>query len=296
MRINNHPRSKSTLLSLWWSQRQRQHHFRPLTPSCFSIPHGGFLASGQTQSLTKNDKRSLLLTYLNKSNKTTGNGRIGSSSFFSSCVIFLFVAPKRALPKGPSSYHPEEDLHYLGKEILSFFEDLEELLAIVLCSMGVSVGLSVAALNLVTSLTHKISIFRFIPNLLAMQFKHDPNRMDQLLYLSSFSYILAAAAFLVFSRLLVNFRVIAVLFFIIFIVLACVGVYLLGIVCCFNRRIAFTVKLVQTAASILVMIPSATILSYFTLVVQALWVTLWMCTLSHAIEAPLYVLGFLLFR
>ena len=125
---------------------------------------------------------------------------------------------------------------------------------------------------------------------------HGPKCMDQMLDFASISYILAAWAFLFFSLISMDYWVMAVVFFVVFIVLACIGVYLNGIVCCFKRRIGFTVKLVQTAASILVMIPSATILPYFTLVVQALWVTLWMCTLSHAIEAPLYVLGFLLFR
>jgi len=72
--------------------------------------------------------------------------------------------------------------------------------------------------------------------------------------------------------------------------------YLVFSLCCGACRFDFAVKVIQTAASILVKVPAAAVLSYVAISVQAAWITFWILAFRGCLQEPAYVIGFMLFR
>jgi len=117
-------------------------------------------------------------------------------------------------------------------------------------------------------------------------------------YCCASAYILAAAIFIVIAVISISifYGYVSILCFVIAFPLGVAGSYLFVALCSYRHRIDFSLKVLQTAASILVKVPSAAALSYVTLGIQALWITCWLLLLRRSLEAPVYVIGFLFFR
>jgi len=120
-----------------------------------------------------------------------------------------------------------------------------------------------------------------------------PQCLEAIAYLCASAQIIAAA-FLAFLSLMLAWFF-GILLFGFAIAVGVPGIYLF-VSLCTSPRINFTLRVIQTAASILVKVPAAAVLSYIILGIQALWITFWLLVLRRSLEAPAYVIGFFFFR
>jgi len=93
------------------------------------------------------------------------------------------------------------------------------------------------------------------------------------------------------GRIFHKFVVMAVLF-------SVLSVVQIASIIVFRKRIAFASQVMQTAASLLLEIPSTVRLAYVTLIAQSLWGFFWIWTLRNALflQPTCLLFVFLLFR